>query len=570
MIREAFQDLARVRQIGAALVRHGFGEVLARSRIAEVAKAEGVPVDPQARQKSAARRFRELLAELGPTFTKLGQMLSTRPDLLPAVLVNELSHLQDDAPALPMKVIEEQIERALGKPATELFASIDPTPLASASIAQAHLARLRSASPEEQGEEVVIKVQRPNIAESIRADVDLLRYLATALEAVVEEAGIYGPRGIVEEFDRSIREELDFANEAENLRTFLQNHQSRPYVKIPRVYDALSGPTVLTLERLVGAKITEADFAVHDRKQVAQHVVEASFRQLFEDGLFHGDPHPGNVLVLQGEGNVIGLIDFGLVGRMSKQMQETIVTLVLAVALKDADTTARLLYRVGVAEGRANLTAFRDDIAGILEKYLSRATLKDIDAQTLLSDLLDLAVRYRIRVPKEYAVLGRSAMLVEGIIRKVYPELNVLEFAQPYAQQLLRGKLDPGDLQGGLMRMGLRLQNFATEVPLQLSQILLDLETGKLAVTVRSEGIDRVADTLRSVGFTVFLGLGGAAFLIGAFIAFSRYDWLYRGMPVLGLLGLLVAGTLFGVALSWYVFAGRLRKISLSRWLKRR
>ncbi|MBS2027117.1 MAG: AarF/ABC1/UbiB kinase family protein [Deltaproteobacteria bacterium] len=565
MIREAFQDLARLRQIAAALVRHGFGEVLARSRIADVAKQTGGTPDPEALQKSGARRFRELLAELGPTFTKLGQMLSTRPDLLPALLVDELTHLQDQAPALPIAVIEAEIERALGKPAKEIFASISPEPLASASIAQAHLARTL------EGDEVVVKVQRPNIAESIRADVDLLYYLATALEAVVEEAGIYAPRGIVEEFDRTIREELDFANEAENLRLFLRNHADRPYVKIPKVHDALSGRTVLTMERLHGAKITEANFDVHNRKTVAQHLVEASFHQLFDDGAFHGDPHPGNVLVLQGEGNVIGLIDFGLVGKISRQMQETIVTLVMAIALKDADTAARVFYRVGSTDHRANLTNFRDDIAGILERNLSAATtIKDINAQSLMREILDLAVRYRIRVPKEYAVLGRASILVEGIIRKVYPDLNVLEFAQPYVQKLLKDRLDPGDLQGSLMRMGLRLQNFATEVPLQLSQILVDLETGKLTVSVRGEQLDKLGDNVRGAGLTVFLGILSAAFLVGAFISFSRYEWFFHGVPVLGLLGLVVAGGLFGAGVSWYLLAGRLRKIRISRWLKPR
>lgn len=565
MIREAFQDLARLRQIGAALVRHGFGEFVARSRMAEVARLEGVPVDPAARQKSSATRFRELLAELGPTFTKLGQMLSTRPDLLPAVLVEELSQLQDQAPALPMSVVEAQIAAALGKPASELFASIDPNPLASASIAQAHLARTQ------EGDEVVVKVQRPNIGESIRADVDLLFYVAGAMEALIEEAGIYGPRGIVEEFERTIREELDFAHEADNIRAFARTHEKRPYVKIPRVFDTLSARTVLTLERLKGQKITEADYTVHDRKEVARHLVEASFRQLFEDGLFHGDPHPGNVFVLEGEGNLIGLIDFGLVGRLTRQMQETIVTLVMAVALKDADTAARVFYRVGSSEGRTNLMAFRDDIAGILGKYLSASTtIKDINAQSLMRDILDLAVRYRIRVPKEYAVLGRASILVEGIIRKVYPDLNVLEFAQPYLQQLLRERLDPSDLQGGLMRMGLRLQNFATEVPLQLSQILLDLESGKLSVTVRGEGLDRVGEMVRGVGLTMFLGLIGAACLIGAFMSFQKYDWLFHGVPVVGIFGTLIAGALFGAAMSWYVLAGRLRKIRLSRWLKKR
>jgi ubiquinone biosynthesis protein len=562
MIREAFKDLARLRQIAAAVARHGFGEVLARSQMAPHAPGDAVS-NEEMKKQSTARRFRMLLGELGPTFVKLGQTLSTRPDLLPAALVDELAQLQDNVPPVSIEEVYAQLEASLGKPVHELFREIHPVPLASASIAQVHLATTLD------GDAVVVKVQRPHLTENIRADIDLLYYLARALEALFEEAGIYAPRGIVEEFERTLAEELDFGHEAENLKAFAVTHADRPYLKVPRLYESLSSREILTMERLHGAKITEADYTQHDRGAVTQHLVESAFRQLFEDGLFHGDPHPGNVLVLEGPGNIIGLLDFGLVGRVNKAMQESIITLVMSVALRDADTASRLLYRLGSGERRGSLQNFRNDIDSILSKYLDKATLKEISADSLMRDLLDLAVRYRIRVPKEYAVLARASILVEGIIRKVHPELNVLELAKPFTTQLLSDRINPGDWQGNAMKVALRLQTFATEVPLQLSQILLDLETGKLSVNVKSEGLDQLNTNIRTLTVTLYLGLLSASFVIGMFISFAGVDRTVGGVPLTGLVALVFAGALFGVATSWAVFSGRVGKIKLSRWLKK-
>jgi ubiquinone biosynthesis protein len=384
---------------------------------------------------------------------------------------------------------------------------------------------------------------------------------------VVEETGIYSPSGIVDEFDRAIHEELDFINEATNIRAFLENHKDRPYLKIPRVHAALSSRTVLTMEFIRGEKINPAALAEPDRKQIAQHILEASFRQLFDDGLFHGDPHPGNVLLM--EGNRLALLDFGVVGRLTRPMQETLVMLCLAVALKDSDSVARILYRVGVPDARANLMGFRNDIESILGQHLP-TTLGQVDARTLLRDLLDLAVKYRIRIPKEYALLSRASISTEGMLRGLYPELNILEVALPYAKELMAGRYDPTQLQGGLMRTLLRFQSMAQDLPTQLSQILLDLETGKFSVTVRAEQFDKLNENLRSVAVIAFLGLCACGFIVGAFIAFAPRPPMYGNTPVLGIVGIALAAALFGAVLTWYLFGGRFGKVSVTRFLKKR
>jgi ubiquinone biosynthesis protein len=557
------QDLNRIRQITLIAARHGFGEVAERAGVWRMlgGRKEKVEVDAEAQRGSTARRFRLFLAELGPTFIKLGQVLSTRADLLPAEFVEELATLQDDVEAIPLDAVHGQIRDALGKEVQELFAHVDPEPLAAASIAQVHRAVTL------QGEEVVIKVQRPGIAQRIDADLGVLRSLARLLEAVVEETGIYTPSGIVDEFDRAIHEELDFINEATNLRAFLENHKDRPFLKIPRVHAELSSRTVLTMEFIRGEKINPATMSDADRKQVAQHILESSFRQLFDDGLFHGDPHPGNVLLM--EGNRLALLDFGVVGRLTRPMQETLVMLCLAVALKDSDSVARILYRMGVPDARANLMGFRNDIDSILGQHLP-TTLGQVDARTLLRDLLDLAVKYRIRIPKEYALLSRASVSTEGMLRGLYPEMNILEVALPYAKELMAGRYDPTQFQGGLMRTLLRFQSMAQDLPTQLSQILLDLETGKFSVTVRAEQFDKLNENLRSVAVIAFLGLCACGFIVGAFIAFAPRPPMYGNTPVLGIVGIALAAALFGAVLTWYLFGGRFGKVRVSRFLKKR
>ncbi len=569
MFKAAFQDLNRLRQIAAVIARHGFGAYLERTRLGELLSRGEVEAAREAARaagedetdRRTAVRFRQLLLDLGPTFIKLGQLLSARPDMLPSHWVEELSELQDACPPLPLAEIRAEIERGLGRPVAELFAELTPEPLASASIAQVHRARTHL------GEEVVVKVQRPRIRDRIDADLGLLYYLARLLEAVVEETGIYTPTGIVEEFDRAIHEEMDFGNEARNARDVARASKDLEFLVVPRVHDDLSCSTVLTLDYVAGVKVSDVTAeAGYDLERVARNIIEAAFRQLFQEGIFHGDPHPGNVLVLPG--NRIALLDFGLVGRLTRPMQEALVTLIMAVALRDPETVARVLYRIGVPDAGAPLAAFRGDIAGILDRYLG-LKLDEIRTTTLLQDLLDLAVRHRIRVPKEYALLSKASIAVEGIIRRLYPKLDMLEIGLPYAKELLLARFDPRDASGTMMKSLLKLQGLAEDLPAQISQILMDLEGGKFRVNVQSQALERIATNVRSLGLTLFLGLLASGLTVGGLLIFSRDLATWRGLPALGFAALLFAGMLFGAALTFYVLGGRVKKLSLRRLLSK-
>lgn len=560
-LRNAGKNLARLREISAIVARYGFGQAFDRARLFEALRFRPREADAPARP-ATAERFRAMLAELGPTFVKFGQVLSSRADLLPPEWVRQLSTLQDNVPPLDIADARRVIEAGLGKPVAELYSAIEETPLASASIGQVHAATLLD------GTEVVVKVQRPDITARIEADLDLLYYLAQFLERVVEETGIYTPTGIVEEFERSLKAELDFEIEAANLRLFRKNHEARPNMVIPRVYDELSSRTVLTMERLRGEKITSLDPARHDRKLIAQHLVDGIFEQLFVDGVFHADPHPGNLFVL--EGNRVGVVDFGQVGRVSKQMQETIIVLCLAVALKDPDTVARLLYKVGVPDNRVNLQQFRADISEILDRYLG-IELQKVQSTRLVNDLLELALRYRIKVPKDYALLTKAAITIEGVVRAIAPEMDVLSVALPYAQRLLLDRVTPKNAQGGALRALLAAQGFVSEVPLQLSQILMDLEGGKFTVNMKSEDLPRLTAAVRWLGLVVFAGLMANGLIAGAFAVIAAgSDWNVRGVPVLAIIGLMAAPLLFGTALLWTLLGGRVHKISLRRLFGKR
>jgi ubiquinone biosynthesis protein len=559
--REAFQDLNRLRQVASIAARYGFADWVDRSGVLRRLglSDKALVSEESTRSFSTAQRFRMMLAELGPTFVKLGQVLSTRADLLPSEFVEELASLQDRAPEVTLSEIEQQIEAAFDAPISKLFAHFEATPLAAASIAQVHRATLHT------GEPVVVKVQRLHIAELIRADMSVLRSIAKLIDAAAQNSLVVSPTGIVDEFERSINEELDFFHEAASIRTFYENHRHRPSIRIPKVFDALSSRTVLTMEYLDAQKLNSASSSEAANQKLAHVMLDAAFAQLFEDGLFHGDPHPGNLLVL--DGPRLGLIDFGLVGQLTRPMQDTLISLIMALSLKDSESVARILYRMGQPDGRTNLNAFRADIDQLLTTYLPNS-LEQLNAKHLTRDLLNLAVRYRIRVPKEYAILARASVGLEGMIRSLYPALPVAETFLPYARKLLTDRYDIANWQDSALKVLFRLQNTASELPTQIQQILLDLENGKFTVTLKESQLGELNSQLRSLGVVIFAGLCACGFIAGTFIAFAQHPYEVFGIPVMGLLGLLALAGLFSTAVVRQVW-GTIKRAGLRQILPR-
>jgi ubiquinone biosynthesis protein len=538
------------------MVKHGFGDMLQRGRIFErlgIRRPEG----DGGRGKSTAGRVKRMLTELGPTFIKMGQLLSTRPDIVPDDYVQELRSLQDQAAPFGYEQVAQVIKDALGADPEKMFKSFDKEPMASASIAQVHRATTHD------GLEVVVKVRRPGIERKVRADLDILYYLAHLLEAVFEETSLYNPVDVVREFDQAIGFEMDLEREAENLRTFVKNFRERTTIAIPEPVEQLSSGNVLTMCCLEGKRLEEVEPGSELGRQAALNLIEGAYQQAFEDGFFHADPHPGNLRIL--EDGRVGMLDFGQVGRLNPAMRNTLVLLGLGIILKDADTISRLVYRVGSQGVRVDLGKLKEDIKKTLESSLE-SKLDRIDTGQILRRLLDLSVQHKVRIPPDYALVTKALATVEVTVRRLYPDMDTAAVAAPYIKRLLVERYNLEDLQGGLLRTVLQLSNFLNDVPQQVSQILLDLEGGRLSVQVRDPESSRMRGAVRGVGMDVFWGLVAAGLLAG-----SLPSLLQPGpAPAAAVWCLVGAGLIAVTATARYFLVPIIRKVRLKPWLERR
>jgi ubiquinone biosynthesis protein len=565
-VATTLRSLRRLRQITAVVARHGLDHYQERRRRAR-SDARQPPdltaAEPESIPKIALR-FRAILEDLGPTFVKFGQILSTRADLLPAGFAGALAGLQDDVAPMGSADAERSVELGLGRPLSELFAEFDEKPVASASIAQVHRAVTHD------GQEVAVKVQRLGIRERIVEDLDLLRYLAQILESIVEESGLVTAAAIVDEFESAFLGELDFAREARMLQRFraFADAKEESWYVVPAVFDDLSSATILTMEFLRGDRLGQLP-PERDKKAIARNIVRGAFEQVFVDGLFHADPHPGNAFVL--EDDRLALLDFGSVGEISYAMRETLMVLAIAIGQRDAETVTRVLYRVGIPGERVSLHRLRDACASLFGQYLhDQTTLANVEAAQLLRDLFEVAARFKVRIPSEYALIARASVVLEGVIRDLDPNLEVLEAAGPYLTRLVEEQFAVPELRDHALKGLLRARGFLQELPLTAAQILMDLETGKLQVQVENPKIDTIARNIDALGVTVFMSMVACGLITGSFFLLADYRVELWGIPVIPAIGLYLASVLFGGAFGRYLLLPRMRKLSLGRWLRRR
>lgn len=516
--------------------------------------------DEGLRRKPVAERFTAVLEDLGPTFVKLGQILSTRADLLPPEFITSLSRLQDQVPPFPIDDVRRILAAAWAEPADEVlarrFKAFDTTPLASASMAQVHAATLPD------GREVVVKVQRPGIVDAVTRDSEILVVIAQLLERVVEEARAYHAVDLVTEFKDALQGELDFRREAKNLRAFAQTNAGRAGVHVPFLVDELSGQTVMVMERIHGCRISDLAGDPERGRRVCERLVEVAFEHVFVDGLFHGDPHPGNLLV--DDKDRIAFIDFGLVGQVTRELQDRMIMLLLALSVRDVDTTARLVMRVGDVDGRVSLAPFRAAVARLMDRYFG-LTIEDLPTAALFSDLIDLSTRFGIRLPRELAILSKASVSIDGIVRLLHPRFDPTRTISARAEALLRERIDPRNLQGGGLRTALQLALVVQELPTQIGQVLLDFERGQVQVAVKSEALDTLNNTLRGMSMSIFGGILAGALVLAGFFTLDVAGLTKARAGLLALLAFAFAGGLFGVAFAWYITGGRLPKVTLSR-----
>jgi ubiquinone biosynthesis protein len=533
------RDLRRLTDILRVATEKGWGHYVDRLRLKGYLPKETVAQAPAA--LSDARRLRVALEELGPTFVKFGQMLGMRQDLFPQDIISELQKLQDAVPPFPGEEARRIIEAQLGQPVAELFATFDELPLAAASIAQVHTATLRD------GTSVIVKVQRPGIEEVIQADLEILFCIARLLESHVTESRRYDPLGLVEEFAETITHELDFHREGRSMDCFRDNFKDSPSVYVPQIFWNLSGKRALTMEHSHGHKISgdyPADPA--ERRRLAKVLVRLYLTQIFEHGFFHGDPHPGNVFIMD-DGRLC-FLDFGIVGRLSPRDQDNLRQLFLALIVRDAEWMAGVYLDLCGATADVDLTAFTRDLEDALEEYYAAPTQGSSFAE-VLHQFIRLGRRHHIRVLREFLLLTKALMTMEAVARTLDPAFNMDVALQDYVPRMIGRQMVP-DLSptAGLVR-GYRaaaaLRMAMLGFPDMLTKGMRQLQTGEATLRVRHEQLEGMEQHIDRASNRLSFSLIIAAIVVGSSIVMSFHTGPhYQGIPVLGLFGYVLASVL--------------------------
>ncbi len=552
------QDLPRVNEIAVVLARNGFGHVLSLLGIGSVLST--VSEDSTG---PLARRTRQALVELGPTFVKLGQILSVRPDILPTDFMTEFETLQDRVPAMSIEDVQQVVETELGVPIAEVFESFDPTPLGSASIAQVHRATLHG------GETVAVKLQRKGIERTIRSDLHILYSLAQVLEGNLKIPGMHTPTAIVREFDLAITAELDFLQELKGAER-MARHFAGTDVVVPKVHPRYSTRRMLLMELVEGRPLSVAlgELTGDDAHRLAHAIIEATYQQVFEFGFFHGDPHPGNLFVTKA--GKLAYLDFGVTGTLSTSMQDTIITAFTAAVFRDAETLALTVYRAGATgkNARVDLKEFIAEIERKMLKYYG-ASLDDLANPTTFMEIVQLCTKFQISLPPEFAVLSRAISLVEGEIRALLPGKDIVEEVRPYAQRLMARRFAPERVAVDVSRMIVQAQAQLRDVPTQFSQLVMDLQNGNITVVTKDPDAGKLREEIRAAVLRLSLAAMASTVTMGSLLFLAAWSPTPFGIPLFGLAGMLtiwVGAGLFG-ALGIHVFFAQF--LDLGAWRRR-
>ena len=539
----AQRTLSRVTEIGRVATRHGFGYVLDRRRA-----SDGEP------DSDRGRRLREMLDELGPTFVKFGQLLSTRPDVVPPDIIVELRKLQDDVSPVPIQDVERVVHAELGLTIEQAFLDFEEQPIAAASIGQVHRATLPN------DVHVVVKVQRPNAARQIESDLRLMASAARVARERVRQLDFIDAGELVEEFGRSIRLELDYQQEARNAETFRRNFAGDERIAVPRVWWRYTTSRLLTLDRLEGTHIRDLELDTwpdEDRRALAHTLTDAWMTMIFRHAFFHGDPHPSNILQL--EDGRLGLIDFGLAGRLTDMDMARLTRLFVDAATENVGALPRRLADLGVRYPRDREEELRSRLEELYYRYYG-SRLSDIDPIEAIREGLSLIYAMNLRLPTRFVILDKAIATLGSVAAEVYPDFNVFEVARPYARQLISERFSPRRVAIQARGEVQDLAEIALEVPRQVHDILNELRDGELEVKISNPGIDDLAHHMDvsvnriAVALVILGGLVGSS-LIGVLASKGPH---LLGLHLISVVGFVLSGV-FGVWLLWGVFrSGRL------------
>lgn len=507
-IPSVFRNLNRLREIVSVLIKYGLADWISRLDLEFAKDLLKDPAKEKLARLNRPTRIRLALAELGPTFIKLGQILSTRADLIGVELADEFSQLQSSAPADSPDVARRTIETELGQPIEELFSEFEDKALASASIGQVHLARSKS------GQRMVVKVQHSGIEEKIRVDLEIL-VGAAQLAEMSPEFKNFRPRALVAEFQRMLRRELDFGREERHMQHFAEEFRDNPTVHIPRVYPDLCTGRVLTMEYLEGVKLSDqegARLAGLDREEIARRGAELYLTMIFANGCYHADPHPGNVVLMPG--NRIGLLDFGMIGRIDEGLRENIEEMLMALSNRDAVHLTNIITRLGMVPPELDRVALSVDVADYVAHYAYQK-FEEFDLAGAMNELLEMIRRYRIILPSGVALLIKTLVMLEGTSRLLHPRFSLMELMGPHRKKLIWRRLSPARRLKKLQRLGSEIDHLVEMAPRGLMDILQQVQSGKFDVHLDHRGLEPSVNRL-------VLGMLASALFVGSALLLSR------------------------------------------------
>jgi ubiquinone biosynthesis protein len=537
-ITHSHRNFKRYLEIIHVFVKYGFGGLVsvlhldvAFKRLTGICRNKNIKLDEACVSDSMEIRVRKALEELGPTFIKLGQILSTRTDLIPAEFATEFSKLQDKAPHFPHVEACKIIQEELGAKAVDIFDSFDPVPLAAASIGQVYRAVYK-------GEDVVVKVQRPNIEKMIESDLEIMLHLAHLLEKHIEEVSVFKPSAIIEEFAKSINKEIDFKYEAKQTKRFLENIRNNSNIYAPRVYDELTTSRVMVSEFINGINpenIEELQKKEFNLSLLAENSVDSILRQIFEYGFFHADPHPGNILIMPN--NVVCFIDFGMVGKVSPMQKQYFASLILSIMKKKSDKIVDILLKLTHYEVEPDRDLLQRDMYDIIDEYLLHS-LRELDFGKFLSAQMEIFARHKLRLKSEFFLLLKSLVSLEKTGRILAPDVNIIEKATPYVKKIFFNKLSPEKILDNLLDPVNDLMLLASEFPEDLRILLKNARTGKFRMDINYVGLDKLRKTLSVVSSRIALSILLAALIIGNAMLLSRpVDSVSNHIKLVGWIG---------------------------------
>ncbi len=543
-VSKRYRNLLRYQQIIGIILKYGFGNIIESMHIDRYIES-GLHLIPfvksheKVEKLSKSQRIRMVFEELGPTFIKMGQVLSSRPDLIPVPLLNELALLQDHVPPFDFKHVKAIISSEFGRPYNTVFKSMEEEPFASASIGQVHKAQINN------NDWIAVKIQRPGIKKIIETDLEIMLHIASIMENNIQEAAFFKPIKIVEEFAKTLSKELDYTIEASNMERMAEQFKNDSTIHIPKVYFAESSQRVLAMEYIHGIKADDMDAinrAGFNKRLITRRGADFYMKQVFEHGFFHADPHPGNIFIL--DKNRIGPVDFGMVGFVDQRTQEVFVDLIHSIATRNFKLTAKLLCELSEYENQPNFKILEKDLSLFVSTHLLKS-LKNINTAKMVNQFLELCTTHHLKIPPNFFLMIKAFLSIEGLAKKLDPDFDIISHAIPYVKESKYKKFTPTRMIEDFMGIARESYKLFEIFPTDAVEIMRLTKSGKLSFNMKIDGFEKMLNTQDQTSNRISFSIIIASLILGsAMLINSNVPPLVFGVSFIGIAGFFAAAVM--------------------------